>query len=176
MKSAFHDIEYHNCHNVLNTFKNHLNNCASNWHGAYYSEFYAPYIVFFQSSGTGKSKLLQQLSNNHYVLYLCLRVSPSSGIPQATKYACKFLLQKSENIMVRTVAFLCACIELLDNKSIQEWNDMQKTDKFGEVVEEKAGEYAEKLNKLSKDLKFQDFQSPIDVFWAGRERIRNLLH
>jgi len=172
MKSAFHDIEYHNCHNVLNTFKNHLNNCASNWHGAYYSEFYAPYIVFFQSSGTGKSKLLQQLSNNHYVLYLCLHVSPSSGIPQATKYACKFLLQKSENIMVRTVAFLCACIELLDNKSIQEWNDMQKTDKFGEVVEEKAGEYAEKLNKLSKDLKFQDLErlciSEIKRIWLEK--------
>ncbi|CAI2200234.1 2559_t:CDS:1, partial [Funneliformis geosporum] len=130
MKKAFEQTPYKDDLGVLQHFEKHIDDCADKWKSAQHDVYYAPYTVLFQGSGTGKSRLLYQLAQNRFVLYLCLRERSSSGVPPATQLFCNYFLIEKGNAMVNAVAFFYSCVEFLDGKTIEDWNRQQHSNKF----------------------------------------------
>ena len=79
MIKAFEESEYKAKDSILNyvksTISKFINECAM-------EDYYAPYTSVVQSSGTGKSRIFRELSNEWYIHYCCLRPSNSNGYPK----------------------------------------------------------------------------------------------
>ena len=87
-KNAF-DSPFHDPNDLVNHFISHLRDCVRKWEG---STFYSPYVSLVQSSGTGKTRLIRQLSENGvYVIYACLREEVESGYPPRSLIASELL-------------------------------------------------------------------------------------
>src|SRR5439155_6654695 len=78
---------YINHHDVVGNFMKILDHC----HGIYIrgenATHYSPYIAIIQSSGYGKSRLIAQISQKIFVVYLCFRSIESTGYPPRSSIA-----------------------------------------------------------------------------------------
>lgn len=68
----------------MNEFEQHIKYCL---HTCNKDPVYAPYFALIQSSGYGKSRLIAELAQNTYVIYICLRSSDAHGYPLRTSVA-----------------------------------------------------------------------------------------
>ncbi|KAG9300225.1 hypothetical protein G9A89_007684 [Geosiphon pyriformis] len=130
MDKGFKETPYKDDLSVLKCFVKHLDNCADGWRSAQDYRYDAPYTVLFQGSGTGKSRILHQLAQHRFVLYLCFHENFSLGVPPTTKHIRDFFLKQKRNNMINIVAFFYSCIEFLDGKSIEDWNNQLRSDNF----------------------------------------------
>ena len=55
------------------------------------SERYAPYVALIQSSGYGKTRLISEIAEKVFVIYLCFREQASTGYPKATPLASELI-------------------------------------------------------------------------------------
>ena len=106
MKKASEQTPYIDDLGILQHFEKHIDDCAGKWTEAQHDVYYAPYTVLFQGSGTGKTRLLHQLAQTHFLLYLCFCEPTSSGLPPATDHFC----MTKGNAIVNAVAFFYVCI------------------------------------------------------------------
>ena len=68
---------------AIQTFYSRLTFFHSEWHRN--EKPYVPYLTIIQNSGSGKTRLVGELSNlGIYVLYICKRHKDSSGYPAGT--------------------------------------------------------------------------------------------
>ncbi|KAG9302352.1 hypothetical protein G9A89_011778 [Geosiphon pyriformis] len=141
---------------VLQLFEKHIDDCAHEWETAQDLIYYAPYSVLFQGSGTGKSRLLHQLAQDRFVIYLCFRANSSSGVPPATPTVRNFFLYQEENEMVYIAAFFCSCIEFLDGKSIEDWKNQQRDPEFEKKIINKANSLVTSWKEGSIELNLMD--------------------
>ena len=75
--------------NVVGQFISYVEECGERYR-KFPGTFFAPYIALFQSSGSGKSRLLREVSRLRSTLYVCCR-SGNSGYPLRTSTALQFL-------------------------------------------------------------------------------------
>ncbi|KAG9286641.1 hypothetical protein G9A89_007768 [Geosiphon pyriformis] len=141
---------------VLQLFEKHIDDCAHEWETAQDLIYYALYSVLFQGSGTGKSRLLHQLAQDRFVIYLCFRANSSSGVPPATPTVRNFFLYQEENEMVYIAAFFCSCIEFLDGKSIEDWKNQQRDPEFEKKIINKANSLVTSWKEGSIELNLMD--------------------
>jgi len=75
---------------AIQTFYSRLTFFHSEWHRN--EKPYVPYLTIIQNSGSGKTRLVGELSNlGIYVLYICKRHKDSSGYPALfSEYLTKF--------------------------------------------------------------------------------------
>ena len=75
--------------------------------------YYAKYITIIQSSGTGKSRLVDQLSKEFFTIGLTLRNANERGYPPGDVEILKFLKKDSASVKMhsRMIALLCASLE-----------------------------------------------------------------
>lgn len=156
MKKAFEQTPYKDDLGVLQHFEKHIDDCADKWKGAQHDVYYAPYTVLFQGSGTGKSRLLYQLAQNRFVLYLCFRERSSSGVPPATELFRNYFLIGKGNAMVNAAAFFYSCVEFLDGKSIEDWNRQQQSDKFESDIITRASHLVEQWKDSLNQVENQE--------------------
>ena len=81
--------------NVVQKFVSYVEDCERKFR-ALPGVFFAPYITLVQSSGSGKSRLLREVSNQLCTLYVCCR-SGKTGYPLRTSDAINFLFKPLEN-------------------------------------------------------------------------------
>jgi len=82
--------------NVVGTFVSYVEDCCLKFR-EYPGEFFAPYTVVVQSSGSGKSRLLREVSKVRSTLYVCCRTG-KSGFPLRSSLAIKSLFGALEEI------------------------------------------------------------------------------
>ncbi|CAG8670473.1 8711_t:CDS:2, partial [Paraglomus brasilianum] len=87
-KKAFTD-EFVDVNGVMNEFEQHIKYCLDTCNK---DPVYAPYFALIQSSGYGKSRLIAELAQNTYVIYICLHSSDAHGYPLRTSVADDLLL------------------------------------------------------------------------------------
>ncbi|CAG8546594.1 5958_t:CDS:1 [Paraglomus occultum] len=80
--------EFVNSQNYVDNFYRHINFCLSKCRE---DSSYSPYIALIQSSGYGKSRLIAEIAQDVYVLYVCFRPSKSTGYPPRSSIASKIL-------------------------------------------------------------------------------------
>ncbi|VDB88491.1 unnamed protein product [Peniophora sp. CBMAI 1063] len=71
---------------------------------------YSPYCFIVQSSGTGKSRCVDELSKTHLVAPLNVRRPGSRGFPAADSQLHRFFTQVSPRMGVRMNAIICALL------------------------------------------------------------------
>ncbi|KAG9301730.1 hypothetical protein G9A89_003275 [Geosiphon pyriformis] len=77
-----------NSQNFVANFHSHIKFCLSKCHE---DDSYSPYIALIQSSGYGKSRLIAEIAQDVYVLYVCFRLPMSTGYPPRSSIASKIL-------------------------------------------------------------------------------------
>jgi hypothetical protein len=108
-KRAF-SLPYKDCLNLVDRFEAFVERQMETWWSD--PAIYAPYFTIVQSSGTGKSRLIQHYaeSSKAIVLYICLRQEHCTGFPLTSIIASR-LLQPRGNSADYIAAFLTACFE-----------------------------------------------------------------
>ena len=117
---------------VTNQFVNYIEYCLEKYRRG--NKIFAPYFVFCQSSGYGKSRLIKQLAIEHSeysLLYFCLRKKDNFGYPAASLDFIDDLTRaviagkSAENAVIffqKWVEYLCA------QHSYPSWNDMEASE------------------------------------------------
>ncbi|KZV72595.1 hypothetical protein PENSPDRAFT_649536, partial [Peniophora sp. CONT] len=85
-------------------------------------EFYSPFCSIVQSSGTGKSRCIDELSKEHLVVPMCLAAGPN-GFPASDKALYAYFQTSTSDPEVRVEAFLCALFDVLDTTIQSEYDD-----------------------------------------------------
>ena len=101
-KKAFTD-EFVDVNGVMNEFEQHIKYCLDTCNK---DPVYAPYFALIQSSGYGKSRLIAELAQNTYVIYICLHPSNAHGYPLRTSIADR--LMSTLNVMQNSEGPLAA--------------------------------------------------------------------
>lgn len=81
----------------------------------------SPYTIIVQSSGYGKSRSFDLLSNDYFIVYTCLKQPHLTSFPRMTRVG-SFLLSESErsNFRKNIEAFYAVYIEEITNLAINE--------------------------------------------------------
>jgi len=77
-----------NSQNYVNNFHRHIDFCFSKYRA---DNSYSPYVALIQSSGYGKSRLIAEIAQDVYVVYVCFRPPKSTGYPPRSSIASKIL-------------------------------------------------------------------------------------
>ncbi|KAG9284255.1 hypothetical protein G9A89_002065 [Geosiphon pyriformis] len=78
-------IPYKDPSNIVELFQDYINKKHAYWFAN--QADHIPYGTLFQSSGYGKTRLIEQIARRIPTLYVCLRPKESTGYPPATPYA-----------------------------------------------------------------------------------------
>jgi hypothetical protein len=112
LKKAF-SSKYHDPHDLLTAFEDHI---TKHWtkYKKYQKQYLSPYIALFQSSGYGKSRLIQQLTQKGYwIFYLSFARPQSTAFPRRSLIAEPISqLQNQE----KYAQFFTFCINYLEKK------------------------------------------------------------
>ena len=94
LKSEF-SATYIDPSNVVSAFGSYVEDC-SRMYRTQYPAMFAPYIAVVQASGSGKTRLLREVSRSVCTLYVCCRIG-TRGYPPRTKDAIEYLFRKLDN-------------------------------------------------------------------------------
>jgi len=89
----------------VHRFRNYIHNCIADYHRredpankqdakAKMQNYYSPYVALVQSSGFGKSRLLQELAETDYLVYVSFRHPKAAGHPPRTEPLASSLLSQ----------------------------------------------------------------------------------
>ena len=92
--------------NVVDYFVSYVDECSRSYR-TYQNEFFAPHIALVQSSGSGKSRLLREVSNVLSTIYVCFRTG-ESGYPLRSTVAIDALFGNFDKILS-----YAGCIEVM---------------------------------------------------------------
>jgi hypothetical protein len=76
--------EFVHVNGIMNEFEQHIKYCLN---ACKKDPVYSSYFALIQSLGYDKSRLIAELAQNTYVIYICLRLSDAHGYPLRTSIA-----------------------------------------------------------------------------------------
>ncbi|CAG8638648.1 10684_t:CDS:2 [Funneliformis caledonium] len=85
-------VPYQDPLNMVERFQNYIDKKHAHWLGNKINR--VPYGTVFQSSGYGKTRLIEQLATKIPTLYVCLRPKESTGYPPVTPIAPEIFLHE----------------------------------------------------------------------------------
>ena len=157
----------------LDQFRDYLLRCRKSYIDSS-SLYLAPYLTIFQSSGTGKSRLMKELPTEKlFISYICLRESTSSGYPPRSSrvadellFCCKsqqeitnFLQKLEKNVRCSWNSYSSQLWfnRYLEAESLEETQFQLTAEKMEEqrrLEEAKTGEEEKSQNNLSRRQKY----------------------
>ena len=140
------NADYEDPKYLVNRFHRHLGECLGTWSK---TSHYSPYVALVQSSGTGKSRLIRELSKKGvYVIYVCLRDIRDTGYPARSELANELLGYQTRK---KFMSFLLAALTDLKERIESETDQMDSTD-FYDLCAFQSDQYATNIKKLIKEF------------------------
>lgn len=105
-------VNYHESSRLLRTQARYMEKLLEGLSDDQNDESFSPYTVIAQSSGYGKSRTFDLLSENYFVVYTCLKQLHLTSFPRATKIGSWLMSDvERENFIKNIEAFYLVYIE-----------------------------------------------------------------
>lgn len=105
-------VNYHESSRLLRTQTRYMEKLLESLSDDQNDEGFSPYTIIVQSNGYGKSRTLNLLSENYFVVYTCLKQLHLTSFPRATKIGSWLMSEgERENFIQNIEAFYLVYIE-----------------------------------------------------------------
>jgi hypothetical protein len=113
MKVAFQSSQFVNVNNLFEDFEKSVLKYSKNWSiRGNNTSYYVPFVPICQSSGTGKTKLVEEFAKKHVTIFACFRsITSLFGYPRRSRIAYRIENILKNKTIDDIIRFLIAMIE-----------------------------------------------------------------
>lgn len=120
IKTCFEtSVNYHESSRLLRPQARYIEKLLESLTDDQNDETFSPYTIVAQSSGYGKSRTLDLLSENYFVVYTCLKQMHLTSFPRATRIGSWLMSEgERENFIKNIEAFYLVYIEEISGMTV----------------------------------------------------------